>query len=57
MIDLGNTYFPCVTESARFFFVEEDIFRGPTGISFFSWGGIVIELDLNTQLFERFFRR
>ena len=57
MIYLGNTHFTWVMENARLFLVGEDIFRCPIGISFFSAEGIVLELDLNMQLFVKVFRK
>jgi hypothetical protein len=54
LIDLGNTHFTWVTESASFCLVEEDKFTHPIGIRFFSVGGAVFELDLTTQFVEKF---
>jgi hypothetical protein len=56
-IELGNTHFPWVMESASFCLMEEDKFTRPIGINFFSAEGIVLELDLNTQLFVKVFRK
>jgi hypothetical protein len=57
LIDFGHTHFIRVAEGTRFCLLEEDKLAHPADIRLFCARRTMFELDLISQLIEKFFGR